>query len=114
MDYAISVYLDELSDRRAQAEAEQARLKAEQDTALRALDRALSGLSDGNLGSTISEPLAPDFDQLKQNYNTAVSRLNEAFAEIVASIGQSGSDTRELSSATDDMALPDRAAGGRA
>ena len=104
MDYAISVYLDELSDRRAQAEAEQARLKAEQDKALRALDRALSGLSYGDLGSTISEPLAPDFDQLKQNYNTAVSRLNEAFAEIVASIGQSGSDTRELSTATDDMA----------
>ncbi|MBC7281165.1 globin-coupled sensor protein [Hoeflea sp.] len=104
MDYAISVYLDELSEQRAKAEAEQAQSKAEQEKALRALDRALAGLSEGDLGSTISEPLAPDFDQLKHNYNTAIARLNEAFAEIAASIGQSGSDTRELSTATDDMA----------
>tara|TARA_R110002020_G_scaffold39991_3_gene118315 strand:+ start:4390 stop:5898 length:1509 start_codon:yes stop_codon:yes gene_type:complete len=104
MDYAISVYLDELADQRARAEAEQARLKAEQDKALNALDRALAGLSAGDLGSTISEPLAADFDQLKHNYNDAVAKLNEAFVEIMASIRQSSSDTRELSGATNDMA----------
>ncbi|MDP2122209.1 MAG: protoglobin domain-containing protein, partial [Hoeflea sp.] len=104
MDYAISVYLDEMSEQRARAEAEQARLRAEQDTALKALDRALRGLSEGDLGSTISEPLASDFDQLKLNYNDAVAKLNQAFVEIVASIHQSNSDTRELSGATDDMA----------
>ena len=104
MDYAISVYLDELSEERAKAEAEQARLKAEQDKALQALERALTGLATGNLSSSISEQLAPEFDQLKVNYNTAVDNLNEAFGDIVASIGQSASDTRELSRATDDMA----------
>jgi methyl-accepting chemotaxis protein len=104
MDYAISVYLDELVKDRAKAEAEQARLKTEQDKALQALDQALSGLSNGDLGSTISESLAPEFDQLKANYNSSVAKLNEAFTDIVASISQSNSDTRELSSATDDMA----------
>ncbi|MCC0034012.1 MAG: globin-coupled sensor protein [Rhodobiaceae bacterium] len=104
MDYAISVYLDELVKDRARAEAEQARLKADQDKALQALDQALGGLSNGDLGSTISESLAPEFDQLKANYNSSVAKLNEAFIDIVASIKQSNSDTRELSSATDDMA----------
>ncbi|OCW55716.1 globin-coupled sensor protein [Hoeflea olei] len=104
MDYAISVYLDALAAERAKAEAEQARLKADQDKALAALERALAGLAGGDLGSTISEPLAPDFEMLKTNYNGAVAKLNEAFVEIMNSIAQSSADTRDLSSATNDMA----------
>jgi methyl-accepting chemotaxis protein len=104
MDYSISVYLDELVKERAKAEAEQARLRAEQEQALNAMEQALEGLATGDLGSTISASLAPEFDQLKVNYNTSIAKLSEAFAEIVASIGQSNSDTRELSGATDDMA----------
>ncbi|MDF1608424.1 globin-coupled sensor protein [Hoeflea sp. YIM 152468] len=104
MDYAISVYLDELSQERARVEREQARLKADQDKALEALEQALTSLSEGNLGATMSEPLAAEFDQLKANFNTTVTKLNDAFTDIVASIKQSGSETRELSSATDDMA----------
>jgi methyl-accepting chemotaxis protein len=68
------------------------------------MEQALEGLATGDLGSTISASLAPEFDQLKVNYNTSIAKLSEAFAEIVASIGQSNSDTRELSGATDDMA----------
>ena len=104
MDYSISVYLEELVRERARAEAEQARLKAEQDKALSALARSLSGLADGDLGSSISEPLAPEFDELKSNYNSTVAKLNEIFIDIIESIDQSNSDTRELSGATDDMA----------
>ncbi|MEM5473497.1 globin-coupled sensor protein [Hoeflea sp. AS60] len=104
MDYAISVYLDELSEERAKAERERASLKAEQDLALSALDRALTSLAKGDLRSSIDENLSADFDDLKNKFNTAVSKLDEAFLDIVASISQSASDTRELSGATDDMA----------
>ncbi|GAB5461993.1 globin-coupled sensor protein [Hoeflea alexandrii] len=104
MDYAISVYLDELSEERARAERERERLKAEQDTALAALDRALTTLAQGDLRSSITENLCPDFDDLKNKFNTAVSKLDEAFLDIATAISQSASDTRELSGATDDMA----------
>jgi len=104
MDYAISVYLDALTEEREQAEREKAGLKAEQDTALQALQDALSGLADGNLASAISQPLSADFDQLKSNYNSSVAKLNAAFVDIMASISQSANDTRELTGATDDMA----------
>ncbi len=104
MDYAISVYLDELSEERAKAERERARLRAEQDTALSALDRALTSLAKGDLRSSINEDLSADFDDLKNKFNTAVSKLDEAFLDILSSIRQSASDTRELSGATDDMA----------
>lgn len=104
MDYAISVYLDELSEERAKAEREREQLKAEQDKALNALERALKNLAEGDLNSSIEETLASDYDGLKTNFNSAVAKLNEAFVEIVASMQQSTSQTRELSGATDDMA----------
>ncbi|MBU4529342.1 MAG: globin-coupled sensor protein [Desulfomicrobium sp.] len=104
MDYAISVYLDELSEERAKAEREREELKAEQDKALDALERALAALAEGDLGSSIEEALASDYDGLKDNFNSAVAKLNEAFVEIVTSMQQSTSQTRELSGATDDMA----------
>ena len=104
MDYAISVYLDALHEERQMAEQERARLKADQDAALRALEQALHGLAGGDLASTISQPLAADFDQLKSNYNSSVAKLSDAFADIITSIRQSTADTRELSGATDDMA----------
>jgi len=104
MDYAISVYLDELGEERAEAEREREQLKAEQDKALNALERALKDLAQGDLRSSIEDPLASDYDGLKTNFNSAVAKLNEAFVEIVASMQQSTSQTRELSGATDDMA----------
>jgi methyl-accepting chemotaxis protein len=104
MDYAISVYLEEQVEQRARAEAEQHRLKAEQDKALAALGQALNALAAGDLASSITEPLAAEFDQLTTNYNSSVATLSEVFKDIIAAIDQSNSDTRELSGATDDMA----------
>jgi len=104
MDYAISVYLDELSEERARAERERQRQKADQDRALAALGDALSILAKGDLRASISQDLGSDFDALKSKFNTAVSKLNEAFLDISSAISQSASDTRELSGATDDMA----------
>jgi len=104
MDYAISVYLDVLTEERQAAEQERALLKADQDKALRALEQALQSLAEGDLGSTISQPLAADFDQLKENYNSSVAKLSDAFGDIIKSIRQSSADTRELSGATEDMA----------
>lgn len=104
MDYAISVYLDVLHDERQMAEQERARLKADQDTAMQALQQALHGLAEGDLSSTLTQPLATEFDQLKANYNSSVAKLSGAFADIIASVRQSSTDTRELSGATGDMA----------
>lgn len=104
MDYAISVYLDELSEERAKVEREREQLKGEQDKALNALLGALETLAEGDLRSSIEDTLASDYDGLKTNFNSAVAKLNEAFVEIVASMQQSASETRELSGATNDMA----------
>ena len=104
MDYSISVYLDVLADERATIEAEQKRMKAEQDHVLALLNSALDRMAQGDLTSRIDGALPAEFAGLKENFNAAISRLSGAFAEIVDESHKIANNTRELTSATDDMA----------
>jgi len=104
MDYSISVYLDVLADERAKVEAEQKRMKEEQDHVLALLNSALDRMAQGDLTSRIDGPLPTEFNGLKENFNAAISRLSGAFSEIVEESHKIANNTRELTSATDDMA----------
>lgn len=104
MDYSISVYLDVLADERAKIEAEQKRMKEEQDHVLALLNSALDRMAQGDLTSRIDGALPAEFAGLKENFNAAISRLSGAFAEIVEESHKIANNTRELTSATDDMA----------
>ncbi len=103
MDYAISTYLDALAVEREKAEQQRMTLEAEQEEALKALDNALNDLASGNLTSTIDARLAPQFDRLKENFNTSVARLEGTFSEIIRASELVASNSRELSQSTDDM-----------
>ena len=104
MDYSVTVYLEAQAEERARAEEERDRLETEQEQALLALDGALGKLSTGDLTAVIDQPLAPKFDDLRNNYNKAIGALGVAFAEIVDETARAAANTRELSAATDDMA----------
>ena len=104
MDYAISVYLQVLSDERAKVEAEQATAKAEQDAALNALDAALRNLADGDLTSEIRQELSANFSALRANYNASVAALDDAMHDIDTSVDQVRAEVGDISSAADNMA----------
>ncbi|MCL6707461.1 globin-coupled sensor protein [Pseudomonas sp. R2.Fl] len=104
MDYSISTYLESLADERSRAEEARVALEQDQETALAALDAALSSLSQGDLSALIETPLSPKFEQLRHNYNRAVDALGIAFADIVNEANQAATEARQLSQATDDMA----------
>ncbi|HTO31120.1 MAG TPA: globin-coupled sensor protein [Pararhizobium sp.] len=104
MDYAISVYLEALQDERVKAESERETLADQQDDALSALDMSLNGLAGGNLTAHIDAALAPKFDNLKSNFNSALSTLDKTLGAIVAGADETSSNASELVSATDDMA----------
>ena len=104
MDYSISVYLEALKEEREKVEAEQQRMKQEQDHALAMLNDALNKLAQGDLTASIEGSLAPQFDTLTDNYNKAVSNLSRAFSEIIEEAHKISGNTRELTSSTDDMA----------
>lgn len=77
-------------EHRAAAEAERVRNDAERqanqeqiDFAVRHLAEALQQLSDGDLTCAISTPFAGGLDQLRNDFNASVGRLNETLSEIM-------------------------------
>jgi methyl-accepting chemotaxis protein len=104
MDYAISVYLDALQEQRAIGDAERKTLSAQQDEALSALDRSLTGLAKGDLTATMNADIAPQFDGLKTNFNSALGTLDTALSSIVLAADETSGNASELVTAVDDMA----------
>ncbi|TWF52864.1 methyl-accepting chemotaxis protein [Neorhizobium alkalisoli] len=104
MDYSISVYLDSLNEQRQAAENGRAEEKAAQDAAMQALGAALKSLSNGDLTAELWQQLAPDFSDLKTNYNSSIGALAAAMQEISSSVEQVGDEVEGISSAADNMA----------
>ena len=104
MDYAISVYLDALQEEREKAEAERQVRNAEQEEALSALDTSLNRLAGGDLTAAIAQPLAPQFEGLRSNFNAAIARLDDTLGAIVTAAEDAAGNSGELVNATDDMA----------
>lgn len=103
MDYAISVYLDELSQERAKAQAEQARLKAEQDKAIEGLSVALRHLAENDLEYRFAERLPNDFAVMGDNYNNAVESLRSTLADVRHTSAEINEATSNLATAADNL-----------
>lgn len=104
MDYAITVYLDALTEERTRLEAQRQAEKAEQDAALSALATVLSRLAQGDLTCQVSEQLAPHFDVLKANFNESVAALEAAMQEINQAVFEVRAEVDGIASAADNMA----------
>lgn len=82
MDYAISVYLDELEKRRQDLEAERARVEADQVIAMEHLRKGLECLAHGDFETRMSTDLPENFRQMADFYNETVDRLNMSFGAV--------------------------------
>ncbi|MEO1639329.1 MAG: methyl-accepting chemotaxis protein [Pseudomonadota bacterium] len=96
---------------RAKAEAERERLRAEQENVMAKMSGALEALANGNLGATIDQPFAADYEALRVNYNAALASLSTAIAEVMAATDtidttstQTADATSELSRRTENQA----------
>ena len=103
MDLAISIYLEALEEQRQKAEAARHEVEEQQNSAMQALASALGQLADGDLTRLLHEPLAPQFETVKSDYNTAVEKLRAAIVEVANATGGIGSGADEISSASDDL-----------
>ena len=104
MDYGISVYLEALEEARAQSEAERRRLGDQQDHALAAIEASLVRLAAGDLTATIDTELAPQFENLKANFNSALATLDKAMGSMVTAADETSNNAGELVSGTDNLA----------
>ncbi|NYT34514.1 methyl-accepting chemotaxis protein [Rhizobium sp. WYCCWR 11128] len=96
---------------RLQGETERvtARKQADEDAAerLRAatsgLAAGLKRLASGDLAFQIDEPFAPDFENLRHDFNMSIRQLDQTLSAIAAAIAAIDEGTREIASGADDL-----------
>jgi methyl-accepting chemotaxis protein len=100
----------ESAEQRQAAEAERARNEKAQAEAARqqaevveALAGGLSKLSSGDLTSRVNQAFAPEYEQLKRDFNATAEALQSTMRGIAESAGSMTSGAGEISTAADDL-----------
>jgi methyl-accepting chemotaxis protein len=103
MDYAISVYLEALSEQREQAEAARRNAEAEQQVALKELGRVLDLLSQGDLETRLPPGMPENFTGMVKDYNNSVEALRQSISTVRLAAQQICGTSQEISKATADL-----------
>ena len=98
------------TEQREAVEAQQARHAAERDAAaasqrsvVDAVAAGLSQLSGGNLTVRLPDAFAPEYEQLREDFNAATTQLQSAMGVITANTATIRSGTAEITQAADDL-----------
>ncbi len=92
-----------VEEERARVEAEKARAAEEDRIAITALAEGLNAMAAGDLTYRIDVPFAPKAEQLKADFNAAISQLEKAVAVVVGNVAAIRSGSSEISQASDDL-----------
>jgi len=88
---------------RARTEAQRAREAAEDRATIEALGKGLHALSTGDLTHRITEPLAPKSEQLKEDFNASIAKLETVMSGVRHAVMTISGGAREISAASDDL-----------
>jgi methyl-accepting chemotaxis protein len=93
-----------LSERqRADNEADKARTAAEDTVVLQALGEGLGAMARGDLTWRFTAAVAPRAEQLRADFNSAISQLQTALAAVIGNVEGIRSGSGEISQAADDL-----------
>lgn len=110
MARSMVVFRDELQRKEELEQAEneaRARRDAEQEeqrAVVAAIGEGLSDLSEGDLRRTLDRPFPPQFEPLRQNFNTTVTNLREIMTVLLQNADEIQSRAGEMSSSSEDLA----------
>ena len=90
-------------EERARVEAEKARTAEEDHVAVTALGRGLQAMANGDLTHRMTAQVAQRSEQLKTDFNTAITQLEQAVAVVVDNVAAIRSGSSEISQASDDL-----------
>ncbi|WP_234906833.1 methyl-accepting chemotaxis protein [Rhizobium rhizogenes] len=100
-------YLNELNKvaeaERAKAEAERAKVAADDKAVVTILAQALEALANGDLTYRITIDVPTKSEMLKQNFNDALTRLQDAMKDVATSTSAIRYGTAEIAAASDDL-----------
>lgn len=93
------------------ASAERAQLRAQQDAVVTTMQTELAQLANGNLTAQITQNFAPEYEELRTNFNDAVGALHVAMSNVSqtsmlinATTSETNAATIELSQRTENQA----------
>ena len=96
------------------AEQERRRLHAEQERVVEALSVGLTELSRGNLTGLIDQGFAPEYEQLRQDFNHTLQNLDQTIAAVIEATGSIRSGAAEILAGLGRPVAPYREPGGDA
>ena len=97
-------FQQQLDDKLKALEQSFAASNHDQQVVVEAMGSQLLRLADGNLTARLSDPVAPQYEKLRSDFNSAVSQMQEALRAIASSSGSIRSGTSEIAQASDDLA----------
>jgi methyl-accepting chemotaxis protein len=114
MDFAISTYIEAAEEGRRRAEeasaaaakqAEEASAAAakQQAAVVESLTRGLDHLAKGDLAYRSAEELAPEYQKVQDDFNTAIAQLQQTIQAIAVATREVASASAEISSGTTDL-----------
>ncbi|MDY6964061.1 MAG: methyl-accepting chemotaxis protein, partial [Pseudomonadota bacterium] len=77
---------------------------AQQEQVVRALGRGLDRLAEGDFTYRISEPMAPEYEALRNGFNQSIERLAAMMQQVNASANSVRTGSDEIRAASDDLA----------
>lgn len=102
MARALLVFRDAQIERK-EGSVERARLRAQQDTVVTTMKSELAQLADGNLTVQIEQEFAPEYEELRDNFNEAVGALQSAIMRVTAAADNIGTTAMESNAATTEL-----------
>ncbi len=87
----------------ALVERERERLQGEQAVVVEALSLGLQNLASGDLTRPITQPFAPDYEMLRQDFNQTVETLGDTIAQVVDASSNIRARSNEISRASEDL-----------
>ncbi|MBO9195035.1 HAMP domain-containing protein, partial [Rhizobium sp. 16-449-1b] len=93
-----------LEQERQLRETESARSAAELEVAMSALATGLKNLAEGKLDHRIEHPFAPSLDQLRQDFNGSLTRLQATMRQIRDNVEMIQGNGNQMAEAAEDLA----------
>ena len=102
MARALNVFREAQIERK-EASQERAKMRAQQDAVVDTMQRELAHLAQGNLTANITTKFAPEYEDLRVNFNGAVQALHQAVSKVRETATLIGANTTDSNSATSEL-----------
>lgn len=103
MDLSISIYIEALEEARKAEEEARTTAEREQAVVVNALAKALKSLSLGDLTANFEADVATRYEQLKRDFNGAMTSLEEAMQAVATNSKSIRTGSDEIAQASNDL-----------